>query len=124
MAVIDRYLEALIKHKGEALVLRPGTPVQLVVGGAPRPATSKPVSEEQITGLLSEALGASYAPGVSGKRTYPYGSPSGPASLQVEDGIMGLEVEDPVRRQQRRTPGCAGCCPSRPPQARWRARPR
>ena len=43
-------------------------------------------------GLLSEALGAAYAPGVSGKRTYPYDSPAGPASLQVEDGIMGLEV--------------------------------
>jgi twitching motility protein PilT len=91
--VIDRYLEALAKHKGEALVLRPGTPVQMVVGGASRPATAKPVSEEQITGLLSEALGASYAPGVSGKRTYPYGSSAGPASLQVEDGIMGLEVK-------------------------------
>jgi twitching motility protein PilT len=91
--VIDRYLEALAKHKGEALVLRPGTPVQMVVGGAPRPATAKPVSEEQIMGLLSEALGASYAPGVSGKRTYPYGSPAGAAAVQVEDGIMGLEVK-------------------------------
>jgi twitching motility protein PilT len=91
--VIDRYLEALAKHKGEALVLRPGTPVQMVVGGASRPATAKPVSEEQIMGLLSEALGASYAPGVSGKRTYPYGSPAGAAAVQVEDGIMGLEVK-------------------------------
>jgi hypothetical protein len=95
--VIDRYLEALAKHKGEALVLRPGTPVQMVVGGASRPATAKPVSEEQIMGLLSEALGASYAPGVSGKRTYPYGSPAGAAAVPEGLGyeMLGIIPGDP-----------------------------
>jgi twitching motility protein PilT len=92
VAVIDRYLEALTKHRGEALLVRAGSPVQMVVGGNPRPATNKPVSEDQITQLLVEALGAAYAPGVSGKRTYPYQSAHGTASLQVEDGPMGFEV--------------------------------
>jgi twitching motility protein PilT len=92
VAVIDRYLEALIKHKGEALLLRPGSPVEMVIGGNPRPATNKAVSEEQIMSLLAEALGADYAPGVSGRRTYPYDSPAGQASVQVEDGMMGLSV--------------------------------
>jgi twitching motility protein PilT len=92
VAVIDRYLEGLVKHKGEALVLRPGAPIELVISGVARPATSKPVSEEQISGLLTDALGAAYAPGVSGKRSYPYSSPIGPATLQVDDGPMGLHV--------------------------------
>jgi twitching motility protein PilT len=92
VAVIDRYLEALTKHRGEALVVRAGSPVQMVVNGNPRPATNKPVSEDQITQLLVEALGAAYAPGVSGRRTYPYHSAHGTASLQVEDGPMGFEV--------------------------------
>ncbi len=92
MALIDRYLEGLIKHKGEAIVLRPGAPIELVIGGVPRPATSKAVTEEQISGLLTEALGAAYAPGVSGKRSYPYQCPVGLANLQVDDGPMGLQV--------------------------------
>jgi twitching motility protein PilT len=92
VAVIDRYLEALTRHKGEALLLRPGSPVEMVIGGNPRPATNKAVSEEQIMSLLSEALGADYAPGVSGRRTYAYDSPAGHASVQVEDGMMGLSV--------------------------------
>jgi twitching motility protein PilT len=92
VAVIDKYLEGLVKHKGEALVLRPGATIELVIAGVPRPATSKPVSEEQISALLGEALGAAYAPGVTGKRSYPYQSPSGHATLHVDDGPMGLSV--------------------------------
>jgi twitching motility protein PilT len=92
VALIDRYLEGLIKHKGEAIVLRPGAPIELVIAGVHRPATSKAVTEEQISGLLTEALGAAYAPGVSGKRSYPYQCPAGLANLQVDDGPMGLQV--------------------------------
>ena len=108
MAVIDRYLEALTKHRGEALVLRAGAPVQMVVGGTARPATNKPVSEEQVMQLLLEALGNAYAPGVSGKRTYPYQSPLGPASLQVEDGPLGFEV----RIVMTGAPGVPGASPA------------
>jgi twitching motility protein PilT len=92
VAVIDRYLEGLVKHKGEALVLRPGAPIEMIISGVPRPATSRPASEEQISSLLTEALGAAYAPGVSGKRTYSYQSAMGPANLHVDDGPMGLQV--------------------------------
>jgi twitching motility protein PilT len=91
--LIDRYLEGLIKHKGESIVLRPGAPIELVISGVPRPATSKAVTEEQISALLTEALGAAYAPGVSGKRSYGYQSPVGLATLQVvDDGSTGLAV--------------------------------
>ncbi len=92
VAVVDKYLEGLVKHRAEALVLRPGAPIELIMSGVPRPATSKPVSEEQISALLSEALGPAYAPGVSGKRSYPYQSPLGAAILQVDDSQMGLQV--------------------------------
>jgi twitching motility protein PilT len=92
VAVIDRYLDALSKHKGDALLLRAGALAEMIIGGAPRPASARAVSEDQIVGLLAEALGSSYAPGISGKRTYPYQSPFGPASLQVDDGHAGLSV--------------------------------
>ncbi len=90
---LDRYLEALAKHRGEALVLKAGAPVELVVGGVSRPATSKPVSEDQIMTVLAEALGATYAPGVSGHRTYQYSSAAGAAAVEVDDGPMGLFVK-------------------------------
>jgi twitching motility protein PilT len=92
MAVIDRYLEGLVKHRGEAIVLRPGATVEMVIDGMSRPATSKPVAEEQISRLLVEALGAAYAPGVAGKRTYQYQSTAGLAAVQVDDGPLGFSV--------------------------------
>jgi twitching motility protein PilT len=102
---LDRYLDALAKHRGEALVLRAGSPIELVIGGASRPATSKPVSEEQIMSLLAEALGATYAPGVSGQRTYQYASPGGSAAVEVDDGPMGLFVRvSPAKGDAGNTP--------------------
>jgi twitching motility protein PilT len=92
VALIDRYLDALSKHRADALVLRAGAAAEMVIAGASRPASARTVSEDQIVGLLTDALGAAYAPGVSGKRTYPYQSPFGSASLQVEDNHAGLSV--------------------------------
>ena len=112
VAVIDKYLEGLVKHKGEALVLRPGATIELVIAGVPRPATSKPVSEEQISALLAEALGPAYAPGVSGKRSYPYQSPLGLATLHVDDGPMGLQVR--IQLAGRRHPRAAATRPGQP----------
>jgi twitching motility protein PilT len=112
---LDRYLDALAKHRGEALVLRAGSPIELVIGGASRPATSKPVTEEQIMNLLAEALGATYAAGISGHRTYQYASPGGMAAVEVDDGPMGLfvrvaprgEATPPPQVQPRPTPPSA-----------------
>ena len=69
-------------------MLRAGSPVEMVVNGNARPATAKPVSEEQIMNLLGEALGATYAPGVSGQRTYQYASPAGMASVEVRFRVV------------------------------------
>jgi twitching motility protein PilT len=105
---LDRYLDALAKHRGEALVLRAGSPIELVVGGASRPATSKPVTEEQIMNLLTEALGAAYAAGVSGHRTYKYASTTGQAEVDVDDGPMGLSVRvSPLKPANNVTPAPA-----------------
>ncbi|HEY0709051.1 MAG TPA: type IV pilus twitching motility protein PilT [Polyangia bacterium] len=82
----------MAKHRGEALILRGGAPIELVIRGTARPATAKPVTDEQIMGLLTEALGASYAAGVSGQRTYNYSSAAGPVQIAVDDSPMGFSV--------------------------------
>jgi len=90
--VIDRYLEAMVKHRAEQLVFKSGTTVSLVIGGTTRPISSKPATEDQITGVLTEALGSSYTPGLAGNRTFPYSAPTGAVSIQVEDSNEGLTV--------------------------------
>jgi twitching motility protein PilT len=92
LPVIDRYLEAMVKHRAEQLVFRSGTTVNLVIGGTARAISSRPATEDQITGVLTEALGPSYTPGLSGNRTFPYEGPGGAVSIQVDDGQEGLTV--------------------------------
>src|SRR3954470_4611476 len=89
MAVIDRYLEAMVKHRAELLVFRSGATVSLVIGGAPRSISSRPATEEQITTVLSEALGPSFTPGLTGNRTFPYESEHGSVSLRGAHGQEG-----------------------------------
>ena len=107
MPVIDRYLEAMVKHRADQLVFRSGATVTLIVGGTARPISSRPATEDQITGVLTEALGSSYTPGLSGNRTFPYEAPTGAVSIQVEDGNEGLTV-----RVQSSAP--SGAVPARP----------
>jgi twitching motility protein PilT len=90
--VNDRYLEAMVKHRAELLVFKSGATVSLVVGGTTRPISSKPATEDQITGVLTEALGSSYTPGLSGNRSFPYEGPTGKVSIHVDDGNDGLTV--------------------------------
>jgi twitching motility protein PilT len=92
LPVIDRYLEAMVKHRAEQLVFRSGTTVNLVIGGTTRAISSRPATEDQITGVLTEALGSSYTPGLAGARTFPYDGPGGAVAIQVEDGAEGLTV--------------------------------
>jgi twitching motility protein PilT len=92
LPVIDRYLEAMVKHRAEQLVFKSGTTVSLVIGGTNRAISSRPATEDQITGVLTEALGSAYTPGLTGNRSFPYEAPTGAVSIQVEDGAEGLTV--------------------------------
>jgi twitching motility protein PilT len=93
MPVLDRYVEAMVKHRAELLVFRSGASVDLVIGGAARPVSSRPATEEQIIGVLTEALGPSYTPGLQGARNFNYAAPTGAVVIQVEDGPQGLSVQ-------------------------------
>jgi twitching motility protein PilT len=92
MANLDRYLEAMKKHNASALILRAGNPVVMVMAGSERPVSSQGVAERQIQNMLTEVLGASYVPGLSGTRTFPYDSPIGPVAITVDERT-GLDVK-------------------------------
>src|SRR4051794_10338104 len=112
LPVIDRYLEAMVKHRADTLVFRSGATVTLVIGGATRPISSRPATEEQITGVLTEALGSSYTPGLAGNRTFPYEAPTGAVSIQVEDSNEGLTVR--VQPNGSASASSPGAVPARP----------
>ncbi len=82
----------MVKNRAEALVFRAGANVELIVGGVPRPVSSRPATEEQIITVLSDALGAAYTPGLAGRRSFTYTAPTGPVSIEVDDGHEGLVV--------------------------------
>ncbi|MCG5051876.1 MAG: type IV pilus twitching motility protein PilT [Myxococcales bacterium] len=92
MATLDRYLDAMVKHRADALVFRADSPVAMVLSGAAKPVSSKPATEDQIVALLAEVLGPAYTPGLTGTRSFPYPSPSGPVNITVEEGVAGIVV--------------------------------
>ena len=98
MATLDRYLDAMVKHRADALVFRADAPVAMVLAGASKPVSSKPATEDQIVALLAEVLGAAYTPGLTGTRAFPYISPSGAVSITVEEGNSGIVVTIEPRR--------------------------
>ena len=95
MSVLDKYIEAMVKHHADALVLKADGVVELVVEGTARPATARPLTEDQIVGLLTEALGANFTPGLSGRRTYNHDAPTGPVTVQTDDssGVLMVVIE-------------------------------
>ncbi len=92
MALIDRYLDALVKYQGESLVFATNANIELFVGGQPRAITTKPTSEDQILQLLNNALGAGFMPGVGRKRSYPYQCATGAFSIEVDDSMGDVQV--------------------------------
>ena len=66
--VIDRYIQALGKHQAEAIVLKEGKAVEMVIQGSARPASSKMAERQQIERLLQEAFGDAWAMQDTGPR--------------------------------------------------------
>ena len=92
MAIIDRYLEALLKHSAEALIVTTGMPVQMDVDGQFRQVSSQPVTSEQLHTLLEEILPGYQAHLSEVPSVRSYTSPSGMFQLHMASGAMGLSL--------------------------------
>jgi twitching motility protein PilT len=93
LATLDRYVEAMAKQRGEALVFRPGANPELFLGGQARPISSRAVTQEQIQLLVAEVLGPDFlARTAGGQGTFPYQSPYGGVVITIVRGAQGFLV--------------------------------
>ncbi len=84
------------KQRGEALVFKSGTAVELLVGGASKTISARPVNTEQLLSLLAEALGAETVQRMNGAGgDFRYQSPFGSVALRVTrpEGAMAIRVQ-------------------------------
>ena len=88
MPNIDRYLEAMQKQHAETMLLKVGAMVEMTVNGQARPVSNKPVTVEQVHGLVAEVLPDYRSRLQDGRGSFPYRSPFGSYQLQVADGSL------------------------------------
>lgn len=100
MAVIDRYLEAMQKQHAEALLIKIGAVVEMVVVGQTRAVSSRPTTPEQVHLLLAEIIPDYQSRMKDRVGTFPHHSPFGQFMLQVTQETEGvslrIETAEPV----------------------------
>jgi len=94
VATLDRFVEAMMRHRAEALRFRPGAVPELVTGATSRPISSRAITEEQIQLLVREVLGSDVFTRLSGGRgAFLYQSPFGEVALLVAQAGDGFHVQ-------------------------------
>lgn len=84
MAIIDRYIEPLKKPGAQAITLRSGAGVELMISGASKALSSAPLAGSQIISVLSEILPAGFQNEVEGSaKDFSYDSPMGQVKITV-----------------------------------------
>ncbi|MGC4117974.1 MAG: type IV pilus twitching motility protein PilT [Myxococcales bacterium] len=97
MAVLDKYLDAMVKQRAEVLTFRAGSLVELTIGGEATPVSSRPPSTEQLTQVISEVIGGpdAFARLKGGAGSFTYRAPSGASfalTVNAAPGAMLLRV--------------------------------
>lgn len=92
MAIIDRYLEAVQKQCAEALIIRAGATVELVLGGVAKAVSTKPTTAEQLHGLLAEILPDYPSRLKEGTATFTHDSEFGIFQLLLSESPTGLAL--------------------------------
>ncbi len=94
MARLDRFLQALHDHKAEGLVLSPGRPIGLLMGGAERAVNSAALTGPQILGLLREVAPLAVQAQLEGNTPFhfEYSGPAGGVDFEVAPEAGGLRV--------------------------------
>lgn len=84
MAIIDRYIEPLKKPGAQAITLRTGAGVELMINGATKALSSAPLAGSQIISVLSEILPSGFQDQVEGTaKDFSYDSPMGQVKITV-----------------------------------------
>ena len=96
MARLDRFLQALLAHGGDSLLLVAGQPVRLTHRGVARPVSKEVIDEAQVAALLRELAPPSIVPmlGPQARLSFSYQAPMGlvDVDLAPESGASGATL--------------------------------
>ncbi len=121
MARLDRFLQALLAHGGDALLLAAGQPVRMRHRGALRPVSKEILDEAQVAALLKELAPPAMVPllGPQARLSFTYQAPMGAVEVDLapENGASGATIR--FRREPGATPA-APVSPAEPDLAPYR----
>ena len=103
MALIDRYIEPLKTPGSQAITLRTGAGVDMIIKGATKSLSSTPVPTNKIMSLLEEVLPSGFQDEVEGSsKEFDYQSPLGPVKINVmaRDGNVSVRIVPPGESSQ------------------------
>jgi twitching motility protein PilT len=96
VARLDRFLQALLAHGGDSLVLVAGQPVRLTQRGVTRPVSKEIIDEAQHAALIRELAPPSIVPmlGPQARLSFTYQAPMGlvEVDLAPENGASGATL--------------------------------
>ena len=96
MARLDRFLQALLAHGGDSLLLVAGQPVRLTHRGVARPVSKEVIDEAQVAALLRELAPPSVVPmlGPQARLSFSYQAPMGMVDVDLapESGASGATL--------------------------------
>ncbi|HEX9895546.1 MAG TPA: type IV pilus twitching motility protein PilT [Gemmatimonadales bacterium] len=97
MARLDRFLQALLAHGGDSLLLVAGQPVRLMHRGVARPVSKEIIDEAQVAALIRELAPPAIAPllGPQARLSFTYQAPMGlvEVDLAPENGASGATLK-------------------------------
>lgn len=120
MPRLDKFIQAMHDHRGDALELSGGQPAALVVRGARKPITREPLGSSQVLGLVREIAPAELAPALGqGGHRFTYDAPPGTVEVETSGGPGSLVVR--LRPAERTSePPAQAPGPEAPPPGRSR----
>jgi twitching motility protein PilT len=96
VARLDRFLQALLAHGGDCLVLVAGQPVRLSQRGVTRPVSKEIIDEAQHAALIRELAPSSIVPllGPQARLSFTYQAPMGLVEVELapENGASGATL--------------------------------
>jgi twitching motility protein PilT len=94
VARLDRFIQAILDHKAQGLVLAPGRPASLLVDGGARAVTRDPLSSLQILALVKEIAPPAEQERLGGGApvSFGYPAPAGPATIELVQENDGPRV--------------------------------
>jgi twitching motility protein PilT len=118
VARLDRFIQAVVDNRAQALLLVAGKPASLLLDGAARPVSRDPLGLPQISALLREICPPPEQGALDngGSVTFTYGGPTGAVKVEfVADGAAPQATLTPQKIAEAAPQSAEGGPPGPPP---------